>query len=121
MSTAYKIKKAETVDDWLKRIPSPQREILSELRQLIHDNAPQLKERVKWSLLWYEGTGNVIYIACQSSYGVCNGAHLENPDGLMEGMGKDMRHVKVPSFEKVPEEKLAAVLKRTVAYDETLA
>ena len=123
MSAAHKIKKEETVNEWLKRTPSPQSEILPELRHLIKDHAPNLEESVKWSAPWYEGNGNVIYLVCQSSYatfGVCNGAHLENPDGLLEGIGKDMRHVKVPSFEEVTTEKVIAVLERAVASDESL-
>ena len=98
-------------------MPRPQREILSELRRLTHDNAPLLQERVKWSAPWYEGNGNVIYLACQSTYatfGVCNGAHIENPNGLMEGTGKDMRHVKALSFDAVPRTQLMAILDRAV-------
>ena len=124
MSAANKINDGETVEAWLKRMPSPQSESLTELRQLIHDAAPQLEERINWSSPWYEGCGNVIYLVCQSNYatfGVCNGAHLDNPDGLLEGIGKDMRHVKVPSFEEVPKEKLRALLERAVGYDESLA
>ncbi len=120
MSAAFKIRKGESVEEWLERLPSKQSATLAELRSLIQKNAPHLREKVKWSHPWYEGNGNVVYLACQKNYatfGVCHGAHLDNPDGLLEGTGKDMRHVKVPSFEDVAKEDLIAVLERAVEFD----
>lgn len=123
MSSDFKIRKEEPVGQWLKRLPSPQSAILTELRALVRANAPHLEEAVKWSAPWYVGNQNVIYLACHKNYavfGVCNGAHLDNADGLIEGIGKDMRHIKVPSFENTPKHKLLAVLESAVAYDESL-
>lgn len=120
MSSDLKIKKTETVEEWLERLPSKQSEILVELRQLIQEDAPQLEEHVKWSSPWYVGNGNVIYLACQKSYatfGVCQGAHLDNPDGLLEGTGKDMRHVKVFSMDDDLKDRLKALLECAVEYD----
>ncbi|MDX1439548.1 MAG: DUF1801 domain-containing protein [Rubricoccaceae bacterium] len=124
MSAALKIRKGESVEQWLQRLPQSQSTVLSELRSLIGKNAPHLEERVKWSSPWYEGNDNVFYLACQREYatfGVCNGAHLNNTLGLLEGIGKNMRHVKVPSFEVVPKDKLAVLIDLAVKYDQGLA
>ncbi len=119
----FKVKKGETVEEWLDRLPTPQSTILAELRQLIFANAPHLTERIMWSAPWFVGKDHVIYLVCHSKYatfGVCKGAHLEDPDGLMEGTGKRMRHVKVTSFESIPKKKLVGLLKRAVEYDRLL-
>jgi hypothetical protein len=99
---------------------SLQREILRELREMIRETAPQLEEKVKWSAPRYEGNDNVVYLACQPKYatlGFCNGAELTDADGLREGTGKSMRHVKVHSLDDELRERLEELLQEAVAYD----
>lgn len=118
-----KVREGESVEAWIARLPSPQREVLAELRGMVTSEAPHLKEEVKWSAPWYSGRAGVFYLGVQARYatfGVCRGAHLADPHGLLEGTGKDMRHVKVPSFDAVSREQLLALLAllaEAVAYD----
>lgn len=120
MSAAHKMNKGESVGDWIERQPSPQREILAELRRLIQETAPGLEEKVKWSAPWYEGNDNVVYLASQPKYatfGVCNGAQLSDRGELLQGTGKGMRHVKVHSLDDELRERLEELLEEAVAYD----
>lgn len=120
MSAAHKMKPGESVADWIGRQASPQREILGDLRDLIRETAPGLDEKVKWSAPWYEGNGNVVYLACQKEYatfGFCSGAELADAAGLLEGTGKSMRHVKVRSLDGELRERLRELLEEAVAYD----
>jgi hypothetical protein len=112
--------KGESVGDWIERQPSPQREILRELRQMIRDTGPELEEKVKWAAPWYEGNDSVVYLASQPKYatfGVCNGAMLNDAGGQLEGTGKSMRHVKVHALDDELRERLEELLEEAVAYD----
>lgn len=54
------------------------------------------------------------YVATHTRHanlGFVEGARLEDPDGLLEGTGKGMRHVKVAAPNAVPRAKLARLLK----------
>jgi hypothetical protein len=56
----------------------------------------------------------VAYVAAYTGHanlGLIPGAHLEDPDGLMEGTGKGLRHVKVAAPGAVPKAKLVKLLK----------
>src|SRR5262249_5507258 len=69
------------------------------LRALIRQAAPMASESIKWGMPVY-ATGKLIcavrpaagYVALQF-YG--SGTALPDPEGLLEGTGKRMRHVKI--------------------------
>jgi hypothetical protein len=74
------------------------------LRAVVLEEAPQLTERFfrnHASALWF-GLGPrmdemALYVAMASHHvnlGFCRGAALADPDGVLEGTGKVMRHVK---------------------------
>jgi hypothetical protein len=54
------------------------------------------------------------YVAAQSRHvnlGFRKGTELDDPDGLLEGSGKGMRHVKLHAPDTIPKAKLARLLK----------
>jgi hypothetical protein len=56
----------------------------------------------------------IAYVASFTGHadlGLIEGAHLEDPDGLLEGTGKGLRHVKVAAPGAVPKAKLIKLLK----------
>ena len=118
MRSERKVAPGESVDEWVAR--QPQGDTLAALRPLIHEEAPELSERVKWSSPWYTGRGPVVYLASQPSYatlGVCEGAHLDDRHGLLEGTGKAMRHVKVHALDDDLDRKLRDLIAEAVAFD----
>lgn len=120
MRNELKVAPGESVSAWIKR--QPKRAVLRALRSLIHEGAPHLQERVKWSNPWYVGNDNVVYLASQQSYatfGVCNGAHLDDRHGLLEGTGKAMRHVKVRRLDNRLRVQLCDLLAEAIAFDQT--
>jgi len=72
------------------------------LYALVRDavGAPPLEESIKWSqLMFHRGTENLIALIPlkqRVNLQFFNGAHLDNTAGLLEGTGKDLRHVKCP-------------------------
>jgi len=83
---------------WFKAVSPAQRGTLLALRQLILATAPDVVEEIKWNRPCYSnGRGTFCYLHSTKSYatlGFQKGTTLLDPDGLMEGTGKDMRHIK---------------------------
>ncbi len=86
-------------------------EIARRLRQLIIDVYPDVVE-VPWPKQWVIGYGvgpkkmteHFCYIAAYKghvNFGFYRGAALPDQEGLMEGTGKEMRHVKVRKVDEV--------------------
>lgn len=70
-----------------------------ELRSLILRAVPDATEAIKWGMPVYEKNGPFCAIRCGKGYVALQfyaaGASLPDPQGLLEGTGKQMRHVKV--------------------------
>jgi hypothetical protein len=96
---------ARDVDAVIAVIPEPQRAVVVALRALLREAAPGLEESVKWGKPVYGwGTMNMLSIIAHKGHvnlQVFNGAHLDDPDGLLEGTGKGLRHVKCRTVEDV--------------------
>jgi hypothetical protein len=95
-------------------------EIAEQLRDLIIDVYPDVVE-VPWPKQRIIGYGvgpkkmseHFCYIAAQRDYvnlGFYYGVELPDPDGLLEGTGKNLRHVKVRNIEQVAQAALRALL-----------
>ena len=76
------------------------RSLVGTLRTLVSEAAPTATETVKqgWRTITYEGKGIVCYIAPLLKHvdlGFYNGVQLEDPERLLKGHGKKLRHVKI--------------------------
>ena len=80
---------------------SPQvRELAEALRTLIRQAAPEAPERgyTGWGAIGYDKSGTACAIHPQRSWvnlAFSHGVELPDPEGLLEGTGKSMRHIKV--------------------------
>ena len=102
-----------------------QQDLARRLRTLIYDVHPDAVE-VAWPNQGIAGYGvgpkkmseHYAYIAPKSKHvnlGFMYGAALDDPDGLLEGTGKKLRHVKVRSVEEAERPALRRLLERAVA------
>ena len=97
--------------DWLQGLDPDLREIAALLRDVVLKAAPGLDETIKWGNLVYQQKGLVCYLAAAKGYislGFFNGASLEDPEGIMEGNGKKLRHIKVRKLEQAEPHRYAA-------------
>lgn len=87
-----------SADVWFKTAGLAQRETLQELRKLIFSVAPDAVEEMKWSRPCYSNDrGLFCYLHSTKSHatlGFQKGSALTDSDHLLEGAGKDMRHIK---------------------------
>jgi hypothetical protein len=92
----------ENAGAYYAAIPKPFRAIAARVRQIVRKAAPEAVESIKWGMPVYVHHGLLAYVRFQSSYltlgfyeaGTSLGEKLD-PDGLLEGTGAAMRHVKI--------------------------
>jgi len=93
------------IDGYVAKLPSPRREIAQALRGIIREAAPEVSEAIKWGQPTYELNGMFCYFVAAKDYVrfgfFRQGIMLENPKGLLEGTGKEMRHIKLRTMEDI--------------------
>lgn len=99
------------------------RAVAEALRTLVRRTAPHLKEEGKpgWSNIVYRGRGVVCAISPHKDHvnlHFYKGTALQDPEGLLEGSGKALRHVKVRRLEDLPRQALERLLRQAVALEE---
>ena len=80
--------------------------------------APGLKEEMKWGFPCYVGEKNVCNIMVTGKWvdlGFFQGFDLKDPKGLLEGSGKEMRHIKVRKPEDIDIAALTVVVKQAAS------
>lgn len=88
-------------DPFFVSLKEPVATLARDLRSLIREAVPGATEAIKWGMPVYEKSEIICgirpardYVALQFYAG---GTQLNDPDGLLEGTGKKMRHVKIRS------------------------
>jgi hypothetical protein len=96
------------VDTFLKGYPPPVREIAVKAREVILSVMPNATEKVYpgWKVIQYGTAADMKTVFAAISpqrervnLGLAKGVDLPDPDGLLEGDGKAIRHVKLTSPE----------------------
>ena len=111
----------KTVDLWMSELHPELRQVAEAPRRLILESEPKLTEAIKWGNPVYEMNGKVCYLAATNAYvtlGFFNGASLNNAQTQMEGTGKNMRHVKVPSLQDIRRELYTSWVREAVVLNE---
>lgn len=112
-----------TVEAYLSSLPAPQSEIARRIAAIIEDVAPGASVSIKWGQPVWEAYGPFAYLrgaAEHITFGFWRGAELEDPEGLLEGDGSRMRHLKIPRLGALPEDAIRAFVDHAVRLDETL-
>lgn len=89
-----------------------------DLRRLIRKAEPNISEGIKWGMPVYEKERLVCAIRPGKGYVALqfytSGTSLRDPDELLEGTGKKMRHVKIRSKEDIKMKLFTAWIKQAV-------
>ena len=112
------MKSHETVDDWFGALPPHQQELFVALRDLIADVAPRLTPGMKWgNACWSAGSLPLVFVHAEEDHlqlGFFAGAMLDDPQGLLRGRGKYVRHVRVETMADIVEDEIASLIVRAV-------
>jgi hypothetical protein len=106
----------------LKKYPPDIRELVQEMRGMLIKSIPNEKVYLGWSTIYYTFTGSTkdLVIAIGPMPDRLNlyfkrGIDLNDPDELLEGTGKSMRHVKVYESKQIRSRAVNALIKQAVA------
>ncbi|MCI4351294.1 MAG: DUF1801 domain-containing protein [Thermoplasmata archaeon] len=108
------------VDRAIANLPPDLRAIASALRIMVRRSAPDLRESLKWQNPVWSGRGNVICLMLFTNHvnlGFFRGAELTSRYPGLEGTGKGMRHVKVPTMGAARAPVLAKIVRDAAAQD----
>ena len=97
--------KGKTVAWYASTLPAWQRELLRALGALIAEVAPKATSSIKWAQPVWEHQGPFAWARGHKSHvsvGLWRGAELDDADGILEGEGDRMRHVKIREGEALP-------------------
>lgn len=98
----------EVFDDWLSDQPPESHQLLTHIRDAIIASGHNFTEGIKWGTPGYwlpeVSRRNIVYIAPHNNYvrlGFFNGATMPDPQNLLEGTGKKLRHIKVHNLSDI--------------------
>lgn len=98
--------KLTNIDDYLIH-HKQNKELLQQIRHLIKSTVPEAEERILWSTPWYYLYRKpFVWLADNTnhiSFGFSQGASLQSD--LLEGTGKNMRHIKLQKSEGLENKK----------------
>ena len=117
-------KTADVVDQFIQQMDAEQQEIAHSLRATIRKAAKSLDEAIKWGHPCFVGIGNVCSIMPYPDHvnlGFFRGAELDDPDKLLEGTGKGMRHVKIWSAKDIRKRAISDLIRSAVSLDQESA
>lgn len=111
-----------SVDDYVAKLDGAQAEVIRALRQIIREIAPGAKESIKWAQPVYEENGPFAFIKANKNhvtFGFWRGGELADPEGLLEGDGDRMKHVKLAAAGDIRPKVLRAFVRAAVELNRT--
>ena len=97
------------VEDYIDQFNPPHREILIRLRAIIFEVVPDATEDIKWRVPTFSRHKNICYMAGfkhHVTFAFYDGKMLKDPEGLLQGSGKQMKYIKFRSLDDIDEERL---------------
>jgi hypothetical protein len=103
------------------KTPEPDMDRLADaVRRVARTAGPDLKTEVKWGNPWFVGTDLILLVGAFTRHvGIefWRGTSLRDPQGLLEGTGKNLRHVKVRTLAEAKSPALAALFREAIRLD----
>ncbi|MFH1393322.1 MAG: DUF1801 domain-containing protein [Candidatus Micrarchaeota archaeon] len=102
---------AKTVDEYLEKQKSPQKEICKKLRKIILKTFPEINEEMRLGVPYYEGKFYIVALKDHVNLGVSLKGLTKDEIALFEGAGKTMKHLKFASLKEIDAKKIVKLLK----------
>lgn len=114
------------IDNYVASLETDQQAIVTTLRALVREAAPEAKEAFKWAQLVWEVNGPVCYVKAfraATNFGFWRGAELAervDHEGLLVGEGGKMRHIRLTSVDGICPEPLRRLIRVAVELNQRL-
>lgn len=92
-----------SVSEYIANANQSHIDILEEVRQLIHENASDVGEEIKWKMPVFGCPKDFAFLRSTKNHvtlGLYNSENLLDPNNLLEGVGKTMKHVKIKNLDE---------------------
>jgi hypothetical protein len=103
----------EKVSKYISEAPEAQRNMMEELRKLIQSQVPTVVESFKWSRPVFSTDSDFAYFKSTKGYltlGIFKFEKITTNAHLLEGTGKDMRHIKIKSLDNLLRENIRSFI-----------
>lgn len=114
MARPMKMKAYASFAEWRRDQSAKNRVLIDALARLVKKVAPEFSPAVKWGQgCWVLEGEPKAYIHAEPDhvqFGFYFGSRLDDPESILVGSGKYVRHVKVSAAKHVPRKALAALL-----------
>jgi hypothetical protein len=113
-----KMKAYASFADWERDQSAKNQRLINALAALVKKTAPELTQTVKWGQgCWTRADAPKIYIHAEPDhvqFGFYAGSTLKDPDRLLVGSGKHVRHVKVFATRGMNRKALVALVEQAM-------
>lgn len=112
-----KVARGSTVNDFVRKLGHKEKAIVVALRDLITKAVPTAEVSIKWGCPWWTLNGFLcaVYVAGDHvNLAFSRGTELSDSEGLLEGTGKGMRHIKVRDISDIKKTKFTALIRQAV-------
>jgi hypothetical protein len=113
--------KIATVDEFIKQRVQPEHhQIVEMLRRLMREVAPNAKELITYGVLAWRGNLILAVISPTKkdiTFAFSKGAEVEDKYGLLQGVGKVSKHVKIRNLKEANKTALKYYIKQALKFD----
>jgi hypothetical protein len=110
-----------TIDDFVKhKVLQEHKDIVAMLRQLMRKAAPGVKEEISYGILAWKGNRILVVISPTKkdiTFAFSRGAEFKDKYGLLQGVGKVSKHIKIKKLEDVDKSALLYYVKQALKFD----
>ncbi|WP_084464209.1 DUF1801 domain-containing protein [Microtetraspora fusca] len=111
----------EAVDEYVRtRVAPAHRPTVAALRDLMKQHAPEAREVIAYGSPAWRGDRNLAIISASTTHitlAFDRGAEFADAHGLLEGVGKKTRHVKIKKLEDIDPDALRDYITQAVELD----
>ena len=115
--------KTTTVEEFIQLKVQPEhREIVQMLRDLMRESAPNAKEVITYGILAWKGNLMLAVISPTKkdiTFAFSRGAEFKDKYGLLQGVGKVSKHVKIKNLKDAHKAALRYYIKQALRLDAT--
>jgi hypothetical protein len=111
----------KTVDGYIQSLDGWKADVVTEVRRIVRATAPEARESIKWAQPVYESNGPFAYVKAfknSVNFGFWRGIELEDSQGLLQGTGDKMRHLRLMGVDDIQAEVFSDFVRQAVRLNE---
>jgi hypothetical protein len=103
---------SNSIDDYISKQVSPQKEICQNLRKIILKTFPGVKEEMKWGVpAFADGKFYIVALKDHVNLGFSIKGLAKEDMALFDGGGKTTKHIEVDDIKNIDEKRISGLLK----------